>query len=59
MRSTIAAYGMQRLLCAKDRQVDKWEAKYAKAQESFDKADSLLSEALRREVNLEKDLERL
>lgn len=59
MQSTIAAYGMQRLWCAKDTQIGKLKEEYATAKASCKKADSLVSDALRRERNLEKEVERL
>lgn len=59
MQSTIAAYGMQRLLCAKDTQIGKLKEKCAKAKASSKKADGLVADALQRKRNLEREVERL
>lgn len=50
---------MQRLLCAKNRQIGELEQECAKMRTAYEKAGSLISAALRCEGNLEKEVERL
>lgn len=58
-QSTIAAYGMQRLLCAKDRQIGNLREECDKGKNVIKQSEGVAAAALRRESNLEKEVERL
>lgn len=50
---------MQWLLCRQDKAIDLLQEECARARVAFEKSDRLVSEALRREQNLEREMERL
>lgn len=56
MQSTIAANGMQRVLCEQDDQISRLMSEYAKAKSVKTKADAIVSDSRRREKNLEKEV---
>lgn len=58
-KSTIAANGMQRLLVHQEDEIGRLKLECAEAQSAKDKSDKLVTDALRKELTLERELETL
>lgn len=57
--TTVSANSMQQLLCAQDTQVKQWKAKVIELRLGKSRVDQLIGEALRREQNMNRELDTL